>query len=145
MKTSNEHQDIDALVKKYIQELPNEKPSIDFTRAVMDQVTELPLAYSVASQYEPLISKRMWTLIVSTVILVLGYLFFSNGALDFSGLASVFVEGFEGVDFPSLSMEFSLFDWSLSTTGLYACMFLTGMFMIQIGLMKGLFEKDLNA
>ena len=63
----NKHiNELDVFAKKHIKSIKKEKPSMDFTSSVMQTILK---AQSVTKfTYEPLISKKVWFIIVAGVI-----------------------------------------------------------------------------
>ena len=137
MEEDKENQKLTAFAKKYLKEIEFESPSIDFTSNIMDVISNLELAKSTVI-YKPLISKKGWFLLATSIVAVL----------------FVSVKGVESkwLTFPELNFSFlekisvpSLFDgFSVSNTVLYtACLFAV-LISIQLFYLKGYFEKQLS-
>ncbi len=126
-------EELDAFAKRYVKEIPQEKLSIDFTAAIMQNILE----DSRSSVFTPkaLISKKGWFLITGLLIVAIFVPFkqmkettIKFPELDFSFLDSVQIP--------------NLFDLiSVSETVLYALFFFGLMVMAQVVFLKGYFEK----
>ena len=130
----NKHiEELDAFAKKYVKEIPQEKPSIDFTASLMQNI----LAESKSSVFTPkaLISKKGWFLIIGLLLVALFVPFkqmketsIKVPKLDFSFL--------DKIQIPNLFESFSVSD-----TVLYSVFFFGLMIMVQVVFLKGYFEK----
>ena len=58
---------LDDFINKMIKETPIEKPSIDFSSNVMDAINTLEVK-KLTNTFEPLISKKVWLLILAGII-----------------------------------------------------------------------------
>lgn len=76
-----EDKKIEILSHKYLNNLPVESPSIDFSERVMQQVLkqELNSSYFV---YQPLISKPVWAVIFCVLTALFSYYIFQNNPVD---------------------------------------------------------------
>ena len=136
----NKHiNELDAFAKKHIKSIEKEKPSMDFTASVMQTILK---AQSVTKfTYEPLISKKVWFLILTAVI----SLFFIP--LERSNRSQ---ELWDKVD---LSVDFSLFEtaqfsgfldslnFSLSSSSTYAMLLCAMMLGVQVVVLKNYFSN----
>ncbi|MEQ6124712.1 hypothetical protein AAON49_10955 [Pseudotenacibaculum sp. MALMAid0570] len=128
----NNNKQVDAFLKKQLQEIPLESPSIDFTNHIM---SVLDKESSKSTQYVPLISKKVWFAIVA-VIVALFFIPFQKQEdsildkvpIDFSFLDKVNLSGvFEG--------------FSISSATFYAMLLFSIMIFVQIFYIKGYFSK----
>ncbi|CAM1340611.1 hypothetical protein [Tenacibaculum amylolyticum] len=136
----NKHiEELDTFAKKYINELEVEKPSIDFTKNIMDTI--LQQEDSKVYKATPLISKKVWILLLG--ILSASIFYISRGK-------SVAWDKIPGVSFgklPEMKVQLpNLFEnISISNTMLYAVFFFTILVFVQMYLFKHRFDKDLNS
>lgn len=127
----------DAFLKKHIQEIPLESPSIDFTKNLMGVLSNEEV--SKVTKYVPLISKKFWigllTIVAASVIALL-LIPFQKGEgsllekvpIDFSFLDNVNFSGmFDGM--------------SVSSTTFYGVVLFSIMIFIQIFYLKGYLNK----
>ncbi|WP_242085376.1 hypothetical protein [Aestuariivivens sediminis] len=124
---------LDVLIKNLIKEDTIERPSLNFSEAVMSRIEILK--ENKVTVYKPLISKWGWTVVVSLCVTVLFYvLFFGNqsesmvwfNTLDFSVIGDV-ISGFR-----------------LSKVGMYSVLLFGIMFCVQISFLKQHFEKRIE-
>lgn len=130
----NNDKNIDELLKKSIQQLTLDSPSIDFTSSVMKKVEKLQKSKSIV--YKPLISKPFWFLIIGCILTILVYSFLSidqnqPSIINFNGL-------FEQV--PSISIP----EISISKTMKNSILVIGLLFLIQIPLLKHYFNKRID-
>lgn len=126
---------LDDLTKKVIKIGSIESPSFNFTNAVMSQVEAL--GKNQLTVYKPLISKKIWALILISFLLILVYILFFGTQTEPSGWLST-------VDFSALtnnSVSNSLSSFKLSKTVMYAIVLFGIMFCIQIPFLKNHFDK----
>lgn len=126
-------EELDAFAKKYVKEIPQEKPSIDFTAAIMHNILE----ESRSSVFTPkaLISKKGWFLIIGLLLVAIFVPFkqMKETSIKFPELDFSFLDA---VEIPNL---FDLI--SVSNTVLYALFLFGLMVMAQVVFLKGYFEK----
>ena len=123
---------IDAFLKKQIQEIPLESPSKDFTSNIMGVLEK---ETSKITQYVPLISKKVWAGIAALIVAVFFIPFqekegsiFEKIPFDFSFLDKVSFSGvFDGL--------------TISSTTLYAMLLFSMMVFVQIFYIKGYFSN----
>ena len=129
----NKHiEELGAFTKKYIKEIKEESPSINFTSNLMDILQKENSAIYKAT---PLISKKVWGILISLLILSIFYV--SRGT------------PLNWVTTPKLNLDFmskiqipNLFEGvTVSNTMLYACFFFTIMIFVQIYVLKNHFAK----
>lgn len=136
----NKHiEELDSFTKKYINELEGEKPTIDFTKNIMDTI--LQQEDSKIYKATPLISKKVWMLLLGVLSASIFYI--SKGK-------SVTWDKIPGVNFgklPKVSVQLpNLFDnITISNTMLYAVFFFTILVFVQMYLFKHRFDKHLNS
>ena len=125
---------LDSFTSKMVKESPVEKPSIDFSKNVMDAIYELE-AEKVVTQYEPLISKKVWTLVGMVTVLISVWLF-KNTTMKSSGLMPE-------IDLSSYTdrISFEIPNFNVSNVTLYAFVFLAVMVFLQIGYIKNYYYK----
>lgn len=128
----NKHTQLDAFLKKQIQEIPRDTPSADFTANLMNVIEAQESA--VIKPYKPLISKPMWFVIAAAIIAVIivplkdiqGN-WFEKVSFDVSFLNKLSISGvFDGL--------------SLPTTAIYGMTLFTLMIFAQAFYTKGFFK-----
>ena len=133
----NKHiEELDAFAKKYVKELKEETPSIDFTSNLMDIIQKENSAVYKAT---PLISKKVWFLLAS--ILITSIIYVSRGtSLSWIKIPTI------KLDFLTKAKMPNLFEGiSVSNTMLYSFFFLTFMVFIQVYLLKNHYTKKLES
>lgn len=130
----NKHiKELDAFAKKYVKEIPNEQPSVDFTANLMQKITiESPIkAFKTTS----LITKKGWFAIAVLVLVTLGIPFFKSGesTLQRFNINFSFFENLQATQF--------LDTVSISNTTIYAFIFFGLMIAIQFTYLKQYFDK----
>lgn len=118
----------DSLVKEWMNELPMESPSPDFTSRVMERIT----AKATVTQYQPLISKRVWILIGILFVGALLWLYFNPSSEMIPAEATSFLEGFEWNN--------PLTEIRLPKTVVYAIGFMA-LFLLEIPFLKRIMDK----
>ena len=126
----NENADkhLDNLSRKVIGKSAVESSSFDFTKSVMSQINAL--STTSVTTYVPLISKKVWALIILVFAGIIGYVSFGTSEEKNSWLSDL---DYEFVN-PLSNLEFS-------QTSVYAVLFLALMICIQIPLLKHYFNK----
>ncbi len=133
----NKNQQIDAFLKKQLQEIPLESPSKNFTSNIMDVLQEKES--SIATLNKPLISKKVWIFVAAAIVAVFFIPFqktedslLNKVSLDFSFLEKINLSGiFDGI--------------SISSTSAYVAFFFTIMIFIQVVFLKNHFNKRIEA
>ena len=120
----------DKILRDLLQESSLEKPSLDFSKAVMEKIQ----AKSPVTAYKPLISKRSWGWIALVFLIASVGLYFypESNWIDLD--RGFVVEKLSGTTtfFPNVE---------ISKTTLYAVVFLA-LFFIQIPFLKRFLEKN---
>lgn len=126
---------LDNFTKKMVKDLPIEKPSNSFSKNVMNVINNLEAVKST-NVYEPLISKRTWFLIISSLIVSM-VLLLKTTPIKMPNFISK-------IDTSGISSPFS-FDMSMSFTAsnvtLYGFLFLAIMAVIQFGYIKNYYSN----
>ena len=119
----------DKLLCDLLQESSLEKPSLDFSKSVMEKIQ----AKRATTVYEPLISKKAWGLIALTFLITSVGLYFypESNWIDLD--RGFLVEKLSGITTFLPNVE-------ISKTTLYAVVFLA-LFFIQIPFLKRFIEK----
>ena len=136
MEENRNISEIDAFAKKFIKEIPQEKPSVDFTASIMKSIHEESKESVFTTK--ALISKKGWFLILGILITVL----------------FIPIKGSEKSLIPMSKINFSFLDkfqmpnifdsFSVSNTTQYAVFFCALMLIAQVIFLKGYFEKRLS-
>ncbi|KAB1159875.1 hypothetical protein F7018_06065 [Tenacibaculum aiptasiae] len=133
----NKHiEELDAFAKKYIQEIEEEQPSLDFTSNLMNILAkEENVALYKAT---PLISKKAWGILLS--ILTISIFYVSKGAsLSWVKMPKI------KFDYFTKFQNFNFLEGiTISNTVLYTCFFFTLMIFVQIYYLKNHFTRNLN-
>ncbi len=127
---------IEKITDKLFKEMPLEIPSMDFTTNVMSQVETI--AESDITTYKPLISKRVWMGIAVAIVGVLVYSFYGSAGES---------EFFKSLNLSIVSdnkLVSVLSNLSFSKSIIYAATMFVIMFMIQVMVLKGYFNKRLS-
>jgi len=133
MEKDSSQKHIEAFTAKYIKDIPQEMPSINFTDSVMDEilVNENVELY----EYKPLISKKVWAFIAVAIGVFLTYIMSQgnsgNITTDESWLNKV--PSIDFVTFPSLS-----------TVSLYACVIFSLFIAFQVFYLKNMINNTLS-
>lgn len=126
---------LDNFTKKMVKNSPIEKPSKSFSKNVMNVINNLEAVKST-NVYEPLISKRTWFLIISSLIVSM-VLLLKTTPIKMPNFISK-------IDTSGISSQFS-FDMSMSFTAsnvtLYGFLFLAIMAVIQFGYIKNYYSN----
>lgn len=130
----NKHiKELDAFAKKYVKEIPLEKPSLDFTASLMKKIALEKK--SEVYKAKALISKKGWLLIVASILAVT-FIPFKTSEKSFMNLPKLEVSFFDKIQFTNL------FDsLSVSNVTLYAVLFFGILFFAQILFLKKHFDK----
>ena len=133
----NKHiEELDAFAKKYVKEVPLEKPSIDFTASIMQTI--LKENASNVFKAKALITKKGWFLIVSLLLVAI--------FVPFKQLKQTSIKLPE-IDFSFMSKIQipNLFEYlTVSNTVLYSVFFFGIMIFAQVVFLKGYFEKRIQ-
>lgn len=136
MGESNDIKELDAFVKKYINEIEEETPSIDFTANIMDAI--LKEEQSSIYKAAPLISKRVWFVLAG--ILAVSILFVSKGASSsWLRIPEIKMDYLSNIQLPNLFENITVSNLMLS-----ACFFFTVMVFVQIYYLKNHFTRKFN-
>lgn len=136
----NKHiEELDAFAKKYVQEVEQDIPSLDFTSNVMNTI--VGTKSSEVFKATPLISKKVWFLLFSILTICIIYVSKGKSILETWTISNKFK--FK----PNLDFEFpNLFqNISVSNTMVMSCFFFTLLIFIQFYFFKTRFEKDIDS
>ena len=132
---------IENWIKTGIREVGLETPSDDFTHQVLSKLPKQQVEHQ-RMVYEPLISKRVWVLIVATMIVVFAYLL-GNDVTGSGSTTAYFDVGMEVFKMP---LDFSAFNFlnelHLSDLFIYAVLLFSFFFCIQFVFLKRFFERN---
>ncbi|WP_115461602.1 hypothetical protein [Winogradskyella aurantiaca] len=131
----HDNEKLDAMLERLMRDEALESPSVNFTDKVMDKVYAIET--STVTAYKPLISKRVWLLIVLSFTFLVAFVMLNNGSADGQWLSS----------FELPRPEFTLFDninFQLSGTFKYAVLFLAIMIGVQMTVIKSYFGRRLT-
>ena len=130
----NRDKELDAFIKKIVNEVGLEKPSVNFTDAVLSKVQVAVLKGSTG--YTPLISKSAWFIMAVSTVAVIVYMIFGDATIEIPWVSSLIQS------IPTDNSFFNAFsNVKISETFLFATVGLTIFIGIQIFLLKHQFEK----
>ena len=118
----------DKLIKNLFKEAPLEKPSIDFSKKVMQQIEKTKMY----QPYRPLISKKTWMGIAAVFILGLVWVYMNPSSSIYNEVNYNFAE--------QINLKNPFEGFSLSKTTTYAIGFMA-LFFFQIPVLKRILEK----
>ncbi len=129
-------EELDVFTKKYIKEIKEETPSINFTNNLMNILQkENTFIYKAT----PLISKKMWVALFS--LLLISVLYVSRGSsLGWLKMPKVNFNFLSKIQMPSIFETITI-----SNTMLYACFFFTIMIFVQIFYLKNHLTKKFES
>ncbi|MDO6674688.1 hypothetical protein MK851_06660 [Tenacibaculum sp. 1B UA] len=136
MGENKDIKELDAFTKKYINEIGEAAPSIDFTANIMDAIVqeEKSSIYKV----EPLISKKVWFVLAG--ILAVSILFVSKGtSSSWLQIPEIKMDYLSNIQLPNLFKNITVSNLMLS-----ACFFFTVMVFVQIYYLKNHFTRKFN-
>lgn len=125
---------IEDLVDKAMQKSTLQTPSFDFTENVMSQIVDFKP--SIATTYQPLISRRVWTLIVGGFVTFIAYV-----VLITKPEASEWFKTFDLHLWNQVNFSKILNVVEPSKTAAYGIGLLALMLLIQIPILKHYFDK----
>ncbi len=128
-KEADKH--IERLVDKMMKEVVLESPSKDFTNLIMTEVEQMDQVKFIA--YKPLISKKLWLFILSSIMGMVIYILINNNLTT--------PKWFDFFEFESISKLMP--NINFSSTILYASIILSVLFATQIIVLKNYFNKRL--
>ncbi|KGL64157.1 hypothetical protein [Polaribacter sp. Hel1_85] len=132
----NKHiEELHTFAKKYVKEIPQEKPSLDFTAFIMQSILEESTSKSSVFTPKALITKKGWFLIIG-LLLVAIFVPFKQMKENTIQLPKLDFSFFDKIQIPNLFESFSV-----SNTVLYAMFFFGLMIIAQVVFLKGYFEK----
>ena len=129
---------LDDLSRKVMGKSTIERTSFDFTQTVMSEIEAL--SRSRVTTYVPLISKRVWSIILIGFIAIFGFSFFESPSGNVSWLNGLNLDRFSGFELSSLTPHINA-----SQTVIYAVLLFGVMLCIQIPILKRYFDKRLEA
>lgn len=126
-------EELDTFSKKYVKEIQQEKPSLDFTSSIMQNIAKEKVAKIFKTT--ALISKKAWFLIAS-MLLVAIFIPFSTSKESSIKILEVDFSFFNMIQIPNLFESISV-----SNTVLYSVFFFGLMVIAQVFFLKNYFNK----
>jgi hypothetical protein len=126
---------LDSFTKKMVKDLPTEKPSNSFSKNVMNVINNLEVEKST-NVYEPLISKRTWFLIISSLIVSMILLLKTTPIKTPNFISKIDTSGISNPFSFDVSMSFTA-----SNVTLYGFLFLAIMAVIQFGYIRNYYNN----
>lgn len=132
MEENKHTEKLDAFAKKYIKEIKQEQPSLDFTRSIMQTISKENTSKVI--KVKALISKRAWSLI-AVIVLAAIFIPLKTSEKSFINFPEINFSFMDKIQFPV---------FSVSNTVLYAVLFFGIMFFAQVVFLKNHFNKRYN-
>ncbi|GGG07273.1 hypothetical protein GCM10011344_04760 [Dokdonia pacifica] len=132
----NEEKLIDQVVSKAVQKVSVKSPSHDFTKTLMHTI-KTAQASQTTIVYQPLISKRIWSLLAVVFALLIGFVGIRNIELTtVSEVVQKVSDKLPSFDVPT--WELFSFDTSVETTSpfVYGAIILAGFLFLEIVILK---------
>lgn len=129
---------LDALTSKMVKETPQETPSINFSKNVMDTIYALETEKELKKN-QPLISKKIWFLFVAIIIAATLFLIESTPIVSNGYLSNFNLSKYTN----SLSLDMD-FGFTVSNITVYGFIFLAIMVSVQIGYIKNYYNRQYN-
>lgn len=126
--------EIDTFAKKYVQEIKEESPSLNFTSNLMDSI--LKIEESKVFKAKPLISKKVWILVLGVLVSLFFIPFKVSDKSLLQNLPEVDFSFLDKIQIPNLFETISV-----SNTVLYAVFFFGLMIIAQVVFLKNHFNK----
>lgn len=136
MEENKNLDELDIFAKKYIREIEEEKPSVDFTTTIMQTITQVEKVTVYDST--PLISKKMW-FVLAGILGVCMFLVSKEKSVEWLKMPKLKLDYFSRFQFPNLFDNITV-----SNTMLYTCFFFTLMIFVQIYYLKNHFTRKYN-
>ncbi|MGI9549595.1 MAG: hypothetical protein ACR2MT_00235 [Aurantibacter sp.] len=124
---------LDELTGKLLKDFSGETPSFDFTTQLMARVEGL--SRSRITRYKPLISKKLWLILIVLIAGIFSYLIFGNVQLEDTWASSKLLDLL-----PEMS-SFKLPDYQISNVLLYGVLGFTFFVGVQTLVLKRHFDK----
>ena len=133
----NKHiNELDAFAKKYVKEIEQEKPSVDFTASLMKNI--LTESKTKAFKTKALISKKGWV-IIAVLVFAIVLISFKSTEKSLFKLPEFNFSFFNEIKIPNF-----LPDLSFSNTVFYAVFFFGLMIVAQVVFLKNHFNKKFH-
>lgn len=134
MEDNKDFEALDSFHEKYIKEIEQEVPSIDFTNNIMNVILEEETQKALTFEYTPLISKRVWYALLVVFIGVILYVLSLSPSAIFPKLNVSF-------ELPEISLFSNLNLISLSTNMTYVLVLISFLVLGQFYFLKKRFES----
>ena len=131
----NKHiEELDAFAKKYVKEIAQEKPSIDFTASILDKIA-LEKSQKSVFKTKALISKKSWFAIFTLLlaIVLLSNKYSEKSVLEFPEVDFSFLDK---IQIPNLFESLTISNSVLISVFLFGLMFIA-----QVVFLKNHFDK----
>ena len=129
---------LDALASKMVKESPQETPSINFSKNVMDAIYAIETGKELKKS-QPLISKNVWALCIGILVAATFYLLKNTELSDNGLLSKIDLSRFS----EAVSIDMNL-GFTVSNITIYGFIFLAIMVSIQIGYIKNYYNSRYN-
>ena len=129
---------LDALTSKMVKDTPQETPSINFSKNVMDAIYAIETGKELKKS-QPLISKNVWALCIGILVAATFYLLKNTELSDNGLLSKIDLSRFS----EAVSIDMNL-GFTVSNITIYGFIFLAIMVSIQIGYIKNYYNSRYN-
>lgn len=133
-----ENKELDNFIRKSMNEVGVENPSVDFTNLVMSKIKVDSETNSVF-MYQPLISKKTWFIIITLVTTIFAYVIFSLPNTEATWLSVV-----QWNKLTSFNLMGSIPNISVSSTFIYSILAVVFFVWVQILFLKKRVDKAYN-
>lgn len=130
-----ENKKLDDFIRKSINEVGLENPSVDFTNLVMSKI-KVDSEKSTVFIYQPLITRKTWFIIIMVVAAVFAYVIFGHSNKEATWLSVIQLN-----KLTSFNLIGSIPNIPVSTTFIYGIMAVTFFVWVQILVLKKRFDK----
>ncbi|MFK5878977.1 MAG: hypothetical protein QM478_05715 [Flavobacteriaceae bacterium] len=129
---------LDTFTSKMVKEAPQEKPSVNFSKNVMDAIYTIETEKEL-KKIEPLISKKVWFFFTAIIIAATLFLIKSTPIVSNGYLSNINLSKYTN----SLSLDMNL-GFTVSNITVYGFIFLAIMVSIQIGYIKNYYNRQFD-
>ena len=135
MKETKEQQ-LDKVISEAMQKTAVKSPSVDFTQTLMSKIQATQVSQTTIV-YQPLISRRVWALLATIFVLLIGYVSFSN--IGFTTVSGVLKHSFDTVgswNIPTWNLPSLEVSLATSSPFVYGALILVSFLLIEIVILK---------
>ena len=130
-----ENKELDDFISKSIKEVGLEKPSVSFTDLVLSKI-ENESKKSTVFEYQPILSKSTWGMILAVIAGLFAYVILANPDLENSWVSFLQLNRVA-----TFNVMGKIPDLEVSSTFVYGILIFTFFVMIQVYIIKQRFDK----